>query len=368
MRILQLGAYPPPHGGVQANLAAIRQFLLDRGVPCAVVNLTRHRRAAGADVCYPRNALQVLGLLLRLPADVVHLHIGGDLSLRLVALALVCSLLPRRRAVLTFHSGGYPSSPAGRRARPWTVRGLVLRRLDRLVAVNREIADLFVRFGVQPDRIRLIPPFAMGRPSPEASLPEPMRGFFRAHSPLLATVGLLEPEYDLPLQVELLGVLRHRHPEAGLVIIGSGSLEAELRRKIESAPYAEHVLLCGDVPHAATLRAIAESDLLLRTTLYDGDSVAVREALHLGTPVIATDNGMRPAGVELVPPSDLAALQRAVEGRLARAGTRAPLCGNGQENLEAVFQLYETLAGERDRRRPAGQFIPAGLPREPGHP
>ena len=61
------------------------------------------------------------------------------------------------------------------------------------------------------------------------------------------------------------------------------------------------MLLCGDVPHALTLRLIAESDLFLRTTLYDGDSVAIREALQLGTPVIASDNGMRPAGVHLIP-------------------------------------------------------------------
>ena len=28
MRVLQLGPYPPPHGGVQTNLVAIRAFLL----------------------------------------------------------------------------------------------------------------------------------------------------------------------------------------------------------------------------------------------------------------------------------------------------------------------------------------------------
>ena len=77
--------------------------------------------------------------------------------------------------------------------------------------------------------------------------------------------------------------------------------------------YAEHVLLCGDVPHAITMTAISRAELMLRTTLYDGDAVSVREALHLGTPVIASDNGMRPAGVHLIPKSDLQALLRAIE-------------------------------------------------------
>src|SRR5207253_5339724 len=73
----------------------------------------------------------------------------------------------------------------------------------------------------------------------------------------------------------------------------SSDLESELRTRIAAKPYRGHILLYGDLPHAVTLRAILKCDVLLRTTLYDGDSVSVREALYIGTPVIATDNGMR---------------------------------------------------------------------------
>ena len=51
--------------------------------------------------------------------------------------------------------------------------------------------------------------------------------------------------------------------------------------------------MCGDLPHAATLQAIARSDLMLRTTSYDGDAISVREALHLGTPVVAINSMSR---------------------------------------------------------------------------
>jgi glycosyltransferase involved in cell wall biosynthesis len=98
------------------------------------------------------------------------------------------------------------------------------------------------------------------------------------------------------------------------------------------------------VPHAATLRAIAEADLLLRTTLYDGDSVAVREALHLGTPVIVTDNGMRPAGVRLIPAQDKAALCSAIEASLDGPRSRPePSAAGAEDNIEAVLKLYEEL-------------------------
>src|SRR5205823_11791477 len=66
MRVVQLGPYPPPHGGVQTNLVAIRQFLEQRGIACEAINLTRFRRPDADGVHYPRNAAGLLKLLLEL--------------------------------------------------------------------------------------------------------------------------------------------------------------------------------------------------------------------------------------------------------------------------------------------------------------
>jgi glycosyltransferase involved in cell wall biosynthesis len=311
-----------------------------------VLNLTRHRGEDGGGIYYPKNAWQVIRLLLRLNYEVIHLHVGGDLSLRHAAVMLVCSLLPGKKTVFTFHSGGYPSSEAGRRARPLSLRGFALRRLAGLIAVNQELVDLFRRFGVDSGKIRLILPFGSVR-LPERPLPEPLAAFYRAHDPVLLTVGLLEPEYDLPLQVKALGKIREQFPGAGLVIVGSGSLEAAIRQLIAEQPWREHILLTGDLAHEATLRAIAASRVLLRTTLYDGDSVSVREALQLGTPVIATDNGMRPEGVHLVPVSDEAALCRAVQTVLQlEPSVGAKSESSGSENLDAIFRLYEDVCSK----------------------
>ena len=113
MRVVQLGPYPPPHGGVQTNLVAIREYLRRHGHACDAVNLTRFRREDADGVYYPEGAAALMRLLWRLPADILHLHFGGDLTPRLLGLALFCTLLPGRKTVLTFHSGGYPGSPAG---------------------------------------------------------------------------------------------------------------------------------------------------------------------------------------------------------------------------------------------------------------
>lgn len=353
MRVLLLGPYPPPHGGVQTNLVAIRRYVQARGVPCAVINLTRHRQVDADDIYYPNNVRQVLRLLVRLRYDIIHLHIGGDLSMRLLWLGLICCLLPRCRTVLTFHSGGYPRSAAGQRAKPFSVRGFILRRFDRIISVNQELVQLFRRFGVARERIRLIYPHAISLDALAPALPAELARFYQAHQPTLVTVSGLEPEYEVPLQIDVLAAVRERFPDAGLAIIGAGSLEADIRQKIQSKPYAEHLLLCGDVPHAVTLRAIAESDVFLRTTQYDGDSISVREALLSGTPVIATDNGMRPAGTHLIPRPEPDALRQTIELVLTQPGQDKPGNDTGEQNLAAVLALYQELLKDKDSGKSA---------------
>jgi phosphatidylinositol alpha-1,6-mannosyltransferase len=163
------------------------------------------------------------------------------------------------------------------------------------------------------------------------------------HSPLLVSVCGLEPEYDIELQIEAMAGILDRIPGAGLIVAGGGSLEAPLRSQLATKPYASSILICGDVPRAATLNVIACSDLFLRTTWYDGDAVSVREAVQFDIPVIASDNGMRPSGVNLIPARDRQALINAVSEVLnAPKRPRQTKPGNF-ENLERVLELYREL-------------------------
>lgn len=348
MKVLQLGPYPPPHGGVQTNLVAIRTFLLSRGIPCAVINITRHRKLDADNVFYPKSAAGLLRLLVTLEYDIVHLHIGGILTRRLLGLGLICSSIPKRKSVLTFHSGGHPSSPEGKATQANSFAGFVLRRFNAVIGVNPEIMDFFSRLAVSRPRTHLIYPHSLFSEDTQSPLPEPLASFFAVHHPVLIFVGGLEPEYDVPLQIDALGFVRNNFPDAGLVLIGSGSLEQELRNRIGALPHAAHILLCGDVPHSLTLKAISRAQAMLRTTLYDGDAISVREALHLGTPVIASDNGMRPAGVRLIPKSNLPALVRAIDETLEHPTPRNAPASADDSNLQAVLHVYEELLRRKE--------------------
>ncbi len=343
---MQLGVYPPPHGGVQTNVVAIHERLEERGVKSSVISMSRHRHVGIPNVFFPTSALEVASLLVRLPADVVHFHIGGDISNRLIGLGAFLNALPGRRSVLTLHSGGYPTSAQARETRRVKVIHAVLRRFDALVGVNPEVKAFLASSGIAAEKVHQLQPFPLLSRVKARSTSDPRLDAFCARQrPLLATVGLLEPEYDLPLQFKVLRLLRERYPQVGLVIVGSGSLRDELIKQICAEPHNEHILLAGDVPHPSTIELIRRADVLLRTTLYDGDAISVREALQLGTPVVATDNGMRPANVFLAPIGDAGAIAAQVTNVLGtdRKVKTAITSEPQRDGIDETLELYESI-------------------------
>lgn len=359
LHVLQLGAVPPPYGGVQVNLMAIRGFLQRHGHRCSAINLTGNRQPDRDGLFFPRTGAAVLRLIVRLRPDILHLHIGGHLPWRLVALAGICSIWPGARTVLTFHSGGYPTSDEGRRLTSRSLKARVLQRFDRVIAVNDDIKSFLVRCGVREDRVRVVSPYA-SEPPYQGLLPERLERFLTAHSPVLVTIGLLEPEYDLELQIDVLGGLLQRYPRTGLLMLGSGSLERTLRERLDRTPFRDHVLLYGDLAHDVTLAVLRRAQVFLRTTRYDGDALSVREALALGVPVVATRTALRPAGPRLVDVGDRRGLDAAVRECLAepdavRHGRASTTLHPDREeddtrNLTAVMRLYEDAVGVSERR------------------
>ncbi len=314
--------------------------MLEHGHRCAVINITRHRTGKADQVFHPKTALGLVWQLFSKRYDVVHLHVGGKIPLRVIALAFAASAVPWAKSVLTLHSGGYPSSEEARRLTRRSLLAAVLRRFDAVIGVNREMMEMFERFGLRKSRLRLISPHSVSRARIADRLTDPLASFFRQYEHILVAICGLEPEYDLPRQIEALGSVLQKFPRTGLAILGSGSEEAELRRQISAATYSDHILLCGAVPHEVTLRALLESDALLRTTLYDGDAISIREALYLGTPVIATDNGMRPERVRLIPIGDTDALANAIGDLLENGEAKRPQPEPDERNLTEVVGLY----------------------------
>ena len=102
----------------------------------------------------------------------------------------------------------------------------------------------------------------------------------------------------------------------------------------------KHVGLCDNLDHQECLAVISRSALFLRPTLYDGDSLSVREALALGVPVVASTTDFRPDGVTLYRTGVFEDLVAKAFMALGKRGTSAICSANDYSNLEQVRQIY----------------------------
>jgi glycosyltransferase involved in cell wall biosynthesis len=345
MRVVQLGPLPPPHGGVSTNLTAINDLLISRGHDSRIISVTSSSETENVPNAYkPRSAFQLLKLLLTLDFDIVHFHIGGDLSLRLAVLTLVCGILPGKKSIITFHSGGY-ALEAVKFAKPMSIRGIAFRSVDFLIGVNPQMLEMFRAYGVSEKKMQLILPFALNRTDPSTKIPIDLMNFVNARDPFLLSVGGLEPEYSHSFMIDAMETVLKKFPEAGLMIVGSGSLEAKLREQSALKTYSDRILMVNDIDHDIVLHLIENADLLLRLTKYDGDAISVREALFLNTPVIATDNGMRPDGVKLISSelTDEEVVNKMDEVLASEEVTKNNQSVDGQRNIADVLKVYEEL-------------------------
>jgi len=344
LKILQLGPYPPPEGGVSRNIAAIRDRLIDGGDRCNVIATSRSSGSDAVDGIFrPGSPFELIKLLRRVDHDVLHLHIGGEISTRVLALMFACTVFGRRR-VLTIHSGNYPESKAGRKASRYSIRGMILSRFDRLIAINDQFEKLFERYGIADNSVCKIVPFAPTLPDPTVAIPADIKNFAASAGPLILSVGGMEQEYDPLFQIAAFGEVLKQKSDARLIMAGGGSMYDEVREVVDRCGYGDKIILAGNIDHAVTLHLIANADALIRTTLYDGDAISVREAIFLNTPVIATDNGMRPNGTILFPQGDVAAFTAEVVSAVDSAAERTPPRSADLSNIDKVIELYRSLS------------------------
>ncbi len=343
LHVLQLGPYPPPEGGISRNMLAIRDELHRSGHQCSIIATSKSSSVRDEpDVYHPRSKTAIIGLLRTLKFDVLHLHIGGDVTMRVLALAYACSIFGGRRSILTLHSGGFATTDAAKTANTSSVMGIVFRRFSKIIAVNDDLASVFRRFGVPDARISVIAPFALQLPDEGVTVPKELAEFCKTHSPLLLAVGGLENDYDPLMQIAAMKGILSDLPNAGLMIVGGGSMQSDVETAIASSGCPDDIYLAGNVDHAVTLHLMNDADIVLRTTLFDGDAISVHEALFLGTPVIVTDTGNRPDGVHLIKVGDKQGLQEMVQKVISESGNRISN-DDGSANIKAVIEIYDHL-------------------------
>ncbi len=346
MKLLLIGPYPPPHGGISVHVAEAKRQLDQAGVCCRVLNLRRSAPESEQYICI-RSSVELLPVLLFYARRgwTLHLHTNGH-NWKSWLMALACGLVGQLApaCLLTVHSGMAPNYLGRKRVWRGQWARIACRLYDLVVAVNHQIGGAIAALGVSPDRLEVVPAYLST--APPARLPAPFEELVRGSEPLLTTVLFYRPEYGFDLLLHALGRLRDRYPNLRCLIMGSGERQEEAKRLIQAAGMEDAVILLGDVPHELCLALISASDLFVRTTLKDGDSISVREALSLGVPAVVSDVGYRPPGARLFQAGNLNDLVSKTEAALATPrGTRTrPAARPTSAGTHRLLEIYRRVA------------------------
>jgi glycosyltransferase involved in cell wall biosynthesis len=286
------------------------QFLKRRleaeGHACVILNIGSSRKTPHPEYETVLGAWDYIRKLWRYSRKgfTAHVHVNGA-SLKGLVLALVAetiNLVSGTRCFLTFHAGVeqqyFPRHKAAwLRPAFWLAFAIPARIICNSEAVKARIAE----YGISRAKISAIPAFSRQYLEFEpARLPDPLERFYARFPCVLFCYVNLRPLFYPVQLIEGFAQLARSRQDVGLVLCGlGGHPEPDLREAMSErlTRLEERVCRVDDLDHDEFLTALSRAAIYLRTHLSDGVCSSVLEALALGVPVVASENGHRPAGV-----------------------------------------------------------------------
>jgi glycosyltransferase involved in cell wall biosynthesis len=171
----------------------------------------------------------------------------------------------------------------------------LLRRADSIRPQSERVAAEVRKLGVKAP-IHILPVFIS---------PARVAGVPRTHHPSFAKtilwIGRFEREKDPEAALDVLRQVRETGVDAGLIMLGSGSLEGRLKRVSSGLPV--------EFPGwQEPVSYLAMADVVLSTSPYESYGASIVEALAAGVPVVSRDVGVaREAGAIVMSASGCAA-------------------------------------------------------------
>ena len=315
-----------------AAQSAVEQRLAQAAIPIWHLN-----KRAGFD---PRMFAALNRVFREFRPDVVHTHMAVQ--------RYVFPVLLRHRSVVAIHTmhnlAQHETDALGRLVHRLAFRNQVLP-----IGISQEVSASVKRiYGLECKAI--IPnciPVENYRHNPEDRLQWRQQNGLSPEAVVFTCVGRLEPQKNPLLLLEAFAELKDAR--AHLVLSGDGSLRERIEAYVERHQLGKRVHLIGKQNNVPSI--LAASDIFALSSNWEGNPLAVMEAMAAGLPVIATEVGGVPELVQsgeqgwLVPAGDRLGFTAAMKNLLEDAETRQAMGRAAQTRAMREFRVERMVEG-----------------------
>jgi len=373
MKILHVNDSLNP-GGAETSILELYVFLRDAGVEIKILTfsdtsipaertLLCHKDIVSTGI-HPRQSLtgcirsQRLWVKEICP-QVIHVHSFFGL----LALKLAFPIRREFKVVASLRNLGYDAWPAKTLYQKLRKRihSYLLHKVDYITAVSQAVADHYhAHLGVTTNQLipDSVPALALS-----VSIESHLNEGTENSQLVLAIPGRVTREKGHWVALDAVSSLVTERSDLKLEVLGGGPLQAELEDQCNTLNLDKFVSISGVLDHRELLERLAQADICLIPSLYEGFGIVALEAMALGVPVIASDIGglseiitHEVTGI-LVPSGDAQALSAACKRLVENPELKKSIVNAAREmvldrySMDSIgkqwMDMYQTLVSNR---------------------
>lgn len=352
MKILMIGAYPPPYGGWSRRLKVVQEALDRAGHTCMVLNTGENRWPPAKGIDGFRTRREFISKIWSYSREgfSFQLHTNGA-NLLDYAITWGCRLATwiwGNKLAVSFHGG--PDQPY---LLPSTFWLRMLARFtytcpDHIVCDSELVRARLILAGAAPEKVSAISPFT-GQYIATINPPVgELAQFLDQHTPIITSYAyVLSGVPNLEVYLQAIQTCQVKYPHLGSVLLGDGEVKKAWLALVGQDENPPGIIWQENLPAEQFLGLLEKSQVYLRNSPTDGVAASVLEALALGTPVVASRLPGRPPETyqyDLLDYDDLVEkLHQAIEAQVAKATGPREI----PETVSTEVKLLEKILGQR---------------------
>lgn len=164
-----------------------------------------------------------------------------------------------------------------------------LNKADAVILDSEVQKKAALELGCHPERILKFPWFDLKKIRPHISRSELRKSLGWQHNTIVVSARSHEPIYGVECLIEVIPHIVKEVPQTMFLIIGKGSLTEKFKQRVDEPKVTSYVKFTGGLPHQEVVEYVNAVDINVSTSLSDGTSASLLEAMSLSVPSVVTD-------------------------------------------------------------------------------